>query len=195
MVKKLYLDGCSLTYGHGLPREQSLGHLFSSVGGYEVKDLSRPGKSNLAIATDVYKNYQNFDTFVLGFTFSTRFGIKYFDENLDFFSGFHGLGIPLSENNTNAQEINDAYLNVYKYFFTIFGPPYCDDLSDMIVDCVVAFLLSQNKKVLPFSWEKRKITNQIQYPFIGPEYRLSDGHLNKNGTEFLFNILQNILNE
>lgn len=195
MVKKLYLDGCSLTYGHGLPREDSLGSLFANQGNYLVKDLSRPGKSNMAIAVDAYKNFQDYDTFVLGFTFSSRFGIKYQDQNLDFYSGFHGKGIGIDESNINAHSIDEAYLKVYKYFFTVFESPYCDDLSDMLIDGLLAFLQSQNKKVLPFSWQKRYTKNSLTYPYIAPEHRLPDGHLNKQGTLYLYNFLQNIINE
>lgn len=195
MVTRLYLDGCSLTYGQGLPRDKSLGNLFSTVGGYNVKDQSRPGKSNLAIATDAYKHWQDYDTFVLGFTFSSRFGIKYQDENLDFFAGFHGQGLALNNHNTSAQQISDAYMKIYKYFMTVFGPPYCDDLSNMIADSLISFLISQNKKVLAFSWESRSIQNKIHYPYLGPELRLEDGHLNEKGTYFLFDYLQNILDE
>lgn len=56
MVKRLYLDGCSLTYGQGLARQHSLGALFENVGGYSVCDNSRPGKSNIAMVLDTYQN-------------------------------------------------------------------------------------------------------------------------------------------
>ena len=84
MVKKLYLDGCSLTYGQGLDRSDSLGKLFNAPGGYQVLDNSRPGKSNMSIVFDTYQNFRDYDTFVLGFTYSARFGLKYNDQNLDF---------------------------------------------------------------------------------------------------------------
>jgi len=190
MVKKLYLDGCSLTYGQGLDRKQSLGNLFSTRGGYKVTDLSRPGKSNMLISTDIYENFQEHDVFVIGFTFSNRFGIKYYDNNLDFFAGYHNGGLPLVETHgTQTQELNDSYNNVYKYFYTVFGEPYCDLLSDMLVDTLVQFLLSHNKTVIAFSWEKRNTTHTIYYPYIGPAQRLDDGHLNSNGMITLYNKL------
>ena len=55
---KLYLDGCSFTYGLNLPPEHTLAYLFSVDGGYKVTNGSRNGKSNLAIAMDAYKNSQ-----------------------------------------------------------------------------------------------------------------------------------------
>lgn len=190
MVKKLYLDGCSLTYGQGLARQDSLGALFNIRGKYQVLDCSRPGKSNIAIVFDTYKHFRDYDTFVLGFTYSSRFGLKYHDQNLDFFTGFHGKGL-----NLEPDTLDIAHTEMYKYFYSVFGPPYCNDLSDMLIDTLVSFLISQNKKVLGFSWEKRNTIYQLEHPYIGPSGRLQDGHLNAKGTEQLFNFLQNIINE
>lgn len=184
MVKKLYLDGCSMTYGQGLPRDQSLGSLYRTIGGYNVKDSSRPGKSNLAIVFDTYQNFENYDVFVLGFTFSSRFGIKYNDQDLDFFAGSHGKGFDLT-----PEDLDKAHLEVYKYFYTVFGHPYCDQLSDMLIDCLITFLLKQSKEVIAFSWEQRNVTSSIHYPYIKPSDRLPDGHLNKEGTMKLFDYL------
>jgi hypothetical protein len=190
MVKKLYLDGCSLTYGQGIDRQNSLGTLFDTRGGYQVLDNSRPGKSNIAIVFDTYKHFRDYDTFVLGFTYSARFGLKYHDQNLDFFPGFHGKGL-----NLDLETLNIAHVEVYKYFYSVFGSPYCEELSDMLIDTLISFLIAQNKKVLGFSWEKRNTVHQLEYPYIGPSGRLADGHLNVKGTDQLFDFLQNIINE
>ena len=184
MVNRLYLDGCSLTYGQGLPRDQSLGSLYQTIGGYAVKDNSRPGKSNMSIVFDTYQNFQDYDVFVLGFTFSSRFGIKYHDQNLDFYGGHHGKGFGL-----DSKSLDLAQLEVYKYFYTVFGHPYCDQLSNMLVDSLIAFLLKENKQVVPFSWEQRKVTSKIHYPYVKPSDRLPDGHLNQQGTVKLFDFL------
>ncbi len=186
MVQKLYLDGCSLVYGQGLDRKDCLSSLFVNKGFYDVLDKSRPGKSNIAIAVDTYKNFSNYDVFVLGFTFSSRFGMKYHDQNLDFFTGFHKQGL-----NLEPKDLDSTHIEFYKYFYSVFGSPYCDDLSDMLIDTLISFLLAQNKKVLGFSWEKRNTTNQLLYPFIGPSDRLTDGHLNKQGVEKLYHFLGN----
>lgn len=190
MVKRLYLDGCSLTYGQGLLRQDSLGVLFNTRGGYEILDYSRPGKSNIAIVFDTYKHFRKYDTFVLGFTYSARFGLKYHDENLDFFPGFHGNGLRLE-----PEVLDIAHNEFYKYFYSVFGPPYSEELSDMLIDTLISFLISQNKKVLGFSFEKRNTVHQLKYPYIGSLGRLADGHLNVRGTEQLFDFLQNILDE
>jgi hypothetical protein len=188
MVKKLYLDGCSLTYGQGLPREHSLGHLFSAVGGYAVLDKSSPGKSNLSIIFDAYHNYQSYDIIVLGLTFSSRFGIKYRDKNLDFYAGSHGRGFDL-----DPETLDIAHQEVYKYFYTVFEHPYCDQLSDMLVDTAISFLQSQGKTVIPFSWEPRNVKSTIFYPYLGPKDRLTDGHLTEHGTQKLYDMLGGLI--
>lgn len=184
-MNNLYLDGCSYTYGQGLPREQSLGNLFNIHGAYTVFDNSRPGKSNLAIAMDAYQHWQDYDLFVLGFTYSSRFYIKYEDQNLDFF-------VNRISSNYEPAALNDAFLEVQKYFYTVFNTPYCDELSDMLIDGIISFLIANNKKVIPFSWEQRNTINTIYRPFIGPNNRLPDGHLDKQGTMALYCYLQNI---
>ena len=182
---KLYIDGCSLTYGQGLPRNKCLGYLFESIGGYQVTDYSRPGKSNTLISVDTYKNYKDYDVFVLGFTFSERFGIRYQNNNLDFFPGFHHRGFSFDN-----QELDLAHSEIYKYFYTVFGRPYCDDLSDMLVDGLISFLQRQSKTVIAFSWQERSTQTKLIYPYIGSKDRLEDGHLNEQGTMKLYNILQ-----
>ena len=186
---KAYIDGCSLVYGHGLPREQSLASLFSSIGEYEVLDKSSPGKSNMSICFDAYQHRQNFDIFILGFTFSNRFSIKYHDQELKFFTGaVQSTGFELE-----PESLDFAHLNIQKYFYSVYGYPYCNQLSDMLIDTTVNFL-KKDKTVIAFSWEKRHTETDLYYPYIPPEDRLPDGHLNRNGMTKLFHNLQNILN-
>jgi hypothetical protein len=192
VTAKLYLDGCSMTHGHGLSKNQTLGYLFEHRGDYQTKDLSRNGKSNLAIAIDAWNNYNNYDVFVLGFTYSSRFYINYQGHNLDFYSGFQNQHL-LLDHTVNTQEINHAFVENFKYFYTVFESPFCDELSDCIIDGIISFLKSQNKKVLAFTWESRNTKNKLLAPYIAPHYRLSDGHLNEQGTQYLFDMLQNEL--
>jgi hypothetical protein len=187
-MEKLYIDGCSLVYGDGLPRDKSVGHLFDTLGGYTVTDLSRSGKSNLAIALDAYQNYKDYDLIILGFTYSSRFYIKYNDQNLDFYLRSKETGFGIDD-----AALDNAQVNVYKHFYTIFGHPYCDDLSDMVIDGLLSFLRSQRKKVIPFSWQQRKIVSEsLHYPYISSQKRLPDGHLNSEGMLELYHYLQNI---
>jgi hypothetical protein len=187
MVKKLYLDGCSLTYGQGLDRDLSLGSLFKNKGKYDVLDMSRPGKSNIAIALDIYNHCKDFDVFVIGWTFSSRFSIKYQGQDIDFFAGFDG-----KLRGFEPGSLDQAYNNVYKFFYTVFEPQYYDNLSNFIIDSSLSFLAAQKKEIRAFSWEQRDISYPVTYPYIGPTHRLNDGHLNSNGVKELYHFLQNI---
>ncbi len=191
-MKRLYLDGCSLTWGQGLDTTEQLASLFSKKGGYTVINESRPGKSNMAIAYDTYQHTTP-EIYVLGWTFSSRFGLKYHDQNIDFFPGWHGGS--LVKKLDTAFELNKSYTEVYKYFYTIFGPPYSDTLSDMLVDQTIDSLKQRYKKVIAFSWEKRNTRNNLVYPYLGPDMRQEDGHLNALGVEHLYNMLQTKINE
>jgi hypothetical protein len=184
---RLYLDGCSLTYGHGLPREKSLGHLFSEIGGYEVLDKSIPGKSNMSIAFDTYQHRNDFDIFVLGFTFAERFGIKQQGRELKFFSGFRNNSFGLEPG-----DLDLAHTAIQKYFFTVFEEPYCSQLSDMLIDSTVNLLLSKKRLVLPFTWQHRNTETLLHNFYFGPDDRLEDGHLNAKGTRKLFDQLQHL---
>lgn len=177
-----------MTHGYGLPREQSLGRLFASLGEYSVTDKSRNGKSNISIAVDTYRNYKKHDAFVLGFTYSDRFGLEYDNQNLDFFAGFHGQGLDLEGKNANA--IEEEFLKVYKYFYLTFGSPYADQLSDMLVDSIISFLKLQGKRVFAFTWENRNTSNNLYKPYISANDCLADGHLNKQGTFKLYQTIQ-----
>lgn len=186
---RLYLDGCSLTYGHGLDRNQSLGHFFADVGGYDVLDKSAPGKSNLAIAFDAYQYRKDFDVFVLGWTYADRFGIKRDGQDLKFFPGFRSDSFGL-----DPRDLDIAHLEVQKYFFTVFEQPYSGQLSDMLIDTTVSLLLHSGCRVLAFSWQHRNTDTELHNFYFGPHDRLPDGHLNAVGTRKLFDNLQNLLN-
>lgn len=190
---RLYLDGCSMVYGAGLDRTQALQEHFRRAG-YQVTDQSRCGKSNIAIAADTYSRIQDHDVFVLGFTYSARFGLRCNDFDLDFYPGYHrgGLNLPKIE---NSYEIEYAFHEVYKYFMTVWEPPHCDTVSDLLVDSLASFLLSQNKILVAFSWENRKTKLNVFRPYLGPKYRLPDNHLNADGMKKLYDLLQVKLNE
>ena len=70
-MKSVYVDGCSYVAGYGLEKQYSLASLLSKH--YEVYDASRVGKSNYAIALDVYNQNKSYDYYVIGWTYSTRF--------------------------------------------------------------------------------------------------------------------------
>lgn len=186
---KLYLDGCSFTYGLNLPPEHTLAHLFSVDGGYKVTNNSRNGKSNLAIAMDAYKNSQDHDVIVLGFTFSGRFYIKYDDYNVD----FQPIKYELPITGSLSEEVNRTYSEFHKYFYSLYQRPFCDDLSDFLIDSVASYILSQGKRLLVFSWEKRNTHTQILYPYVPPRFNLPCGHFDESGTKHLYHVLQDQL--
>ena len=85
---KIYLDGCSLTYGQGLPRDKSIGQLLVSIGNHQVLDKSRPAKSNQAIIFDTWNNRNDHDVYFLGFTYSNRYHIKFRNLDIDLYPYF-----------------------------------------------------------------------------------------------------------
>lgn len=186
-MNKLYLDGCSFTYGLGLPQTDTLEHLFTSSD-YAVTNGSRNGKSNLAIAMDAYKNIESHDTIVLGFTFSGRFYINHAGHNIDFQPIHYHHEFKPDDYNSAALEAE--YDTFHKHFYTLYQTPFCDDLSDYLIDTLCEFIKSKGKKLIVFSWERRKVNTKILYPYIAPQYRLDDGHLNAKGTKYLFDLLQ-----
>lgn len=182
-MSKLYLDGCSFTYGLGLEKSQQLQAMFEKAG-YEVTNLSRPGKSNMAITLDTFNNIGNFDRFVLGFTYSGRYYLKFRNTDIDM------LGTRFTLDKINDADLEEAYVDLHKSFYTLYDSQHCNNISDMLVDNLLANLKLQSKKVFSFSWEPRKTTHQLFYPVIRSIDRLPDGHLNAKGTEKLFNYIQ-----
>lgn len=194
MTKKLYLDGCSFTYGLGLNNNETLEYWFSDLdhGGYLVTNKSRPGKSNLAIGMDTYQNLENFDTIVIGLTLSVRFYLRYQNHDLDFLPGRRELNI---NDVHNGNELSSAYNEFHKRFYTMYQPPFCDDLSDMLIDCLYSHAVDAGKKIIFFSLEPRKTKCPVLYPFFSHSMYLPDGHLNAKGTKHLYEILVSEINE
>jgi hypothetical protein len=188
MVKKLYIDGCSFTYGLNLPQTSTLEHLFIESG-YEVTNNSRPGKSNLAIAIDTYNNFQKFDTIVVGWTFASRFYIKYLDNHIDLLPTRYNIEINAG---IDAAEIEESYKKLHKQIYSFFDVDYYNNLSDMLVFQTLNACLAHKKTIAFFSWEKRKV-KKIYYPHISSNHYLECGHLNADGTFHLYEKLQGIL--
>lgn len=192
MVKKLYLDGCSFTWGLNIEPEHRLEHLFAKRGGYDVGNYSRPGKSNLAIAQDIYKHAHEYDTIVVGWTFSTRFYLKYNNYDIDFLPTRLSLDLP---DDTDTGMIEQAYSEFHKYFYTLYKEPFIDDLSDMLVSYAYNYCKNLDKKIMFFSWENRNVEFDLYRPYAHPKEKLPCGHLNDQGTQRLFDTLQGLINE
>lgn len=187
MVMRLYLDGCSYTFGLGLDANQTLEHLFVHNGGYTVTNKSRNGKSNLAIAMDAYANYKDHDIIVLGFTFSGRFYIKCHDCDIDFQPRFWQPYYGTEKQYSAALE--NEYKEFHKIFYSLYHRPFCDEHSDFLIDTLCFFLQSQGKKVIAFSWEKRNTNFDVFYPYIPSKYLLPNNHYNAEGTKLLYDML------
>lgn len=187
---KLYIDGCSFTYGAGLPRNKTLGHLFS--GYYEVIDNSRPGKSNQAIVYDTWNNL-NCDVYVLGFTFSERNYLKFRGADVDLLPSLANPGYSVQKYNNADLEL--AHQRLHAAYYTFYDSNFYDQQSDMLVDMLLTKLKSQNKMVAPFSFQKRNTPHTLFYPVILEEHRISavDGHFNEAGTNHLFHCLTRII--
>jgi hypothetical protein len=191
MQKRLLLDGCSFTYGLGLNPNETLEHHFIESG-YEVVNLSRPGKSNQAIALDIYNHDQEFDLVVVGWTFSSRWYLQYNSHNIDLMPSRQHIELPYT---LDANDIEQSYVDLHRSLYSFFDVAHWNRASDMLIDCTHAHLNSQNKQVIFFSWESRSAACPIYYPHVNKLDRLSDGHLNAGGTTKLFDKLTSIIEQ
>ena len=186
---KIYLDGCSLTYGQGLPRDKSIGQLLVSICNHQVLDKSRPAKSNQAIIFDTWNNRNDHDVYFLGFTYSNRYHIKFRNLDIDLY--------PSNINDIKYQKYNDSIIEnavslIHKGSYALYDDMFYSQQSDILVDMIISKLKSLNKIVIPYSWEKRNIDSDIFYPVYTEEFCISkaDSHLNEKGTKHLFDTLQ-----
>lgn len=183
MEKKLLLDGCSFTYGLGLKKEETLEHHFIE-NGYQVLNLSRPGKSNHAIALDVYNHIDKVDVVVVGWTFSSRWHLKYHGDNIDLLATRLQIELPYT---IDSGAIEQSYQDLHRSLYSLFDSTHWDQTSDMLVDTTHA--LAQQKSTVFFSWEPRDTQCSLYYPHIPVSLRLPCGHLNADGTTYLFDNL------
>jgi hypothetical protein len=192
MTARLYLDGCSFTYGTGLSQQSTLGHLFTGSGGYMVTNKSRPGKSNLAMALDTYDNISNHDVIVVGWTFGSRTYLKYHNRDIDFLPS---KPILESVDMVGSNEIEKSYQELHKQLYSLFDIGHYNKISDMLMSMTYQMALNLNKKIVFFSWDKRDVTIPLLYPHVPVQHRLTCGHLNVSGTEYLYDTLQALLGE
>lgn len=189
MEKKLLLDGCSYTYGFGLKKEETLEQHFIE-NGYQVLNLSRPGKSNHAIALDVYNHMDDVDVVVVGWTYSSRWHLKYHNNDIDLLATRMQIELP---HTIDSGAIEQSYQELHRSLYSFFDSKHWDKTSNMLIDTTHALL--QQKTTVFFSWESRDTKCSLYYPHIPASLRLSDGHLNADGTTQLFNNLTAKLNQ
>lgn len=185
MQKRLLLDGCSFTYGLGLQFNETIEHLFLECG-YDILNLSRPGKSNHAIALDVYNNARDFDIIVVGWTYSSRWHLQYHKQNIDLLPTRLQVELPYT---LDSNVIEQSYQELHRSLYSLFDSDYWSRVSDMLIDNAASHLVQQGKKIVFFSWESRNTICPMYLPHIRAAYRLPDGHLNATGTKYLFDNL------
>jgi hypothetical protein len=186
---KIYVDGCSYTAGHGLDKKYSLGSLLLSMG--EVTDCSYVGKSNYAIALDTYEVVNNFDLYIIGWTFNNRFEFNFNENIVESSETRDGINF---ENIPNGEFFEKEYRELQKRFFRYSSR--FSIFSDYLIDSTAKLL--QSKKIIFFSWEKRKCNTDLLYPQFTKDYRQQDmpnwvnnGHLNESGMTLLTDIIIN----
>lgn len=185
---RLYLDGCSLVWGANLDPKHNLNTLFGFE--FEVTNMSRGGKSNLAIAMDYHKHGKNHDIAVIGWTYATRFYLKYDSVDLDFFPNRARNLHPIPGQQRDIDLLEDAYFEFHKHFYRLYSEPFISDFSDMLVDQTYLLAKDRNQKITFFSWEQRNTQVPLYRPFIPGHMRLPCNHLNIDGTKYLHTVLR-----
>lgn len=180
MHKKLLLDGCSFTYGLNLSREETLEQHFIECG-FEVLNLSRPGKSNHAIALDLYNHHSKVDAIVVGWTFSSRWHLHYHNKDIDLLPSREMLELPHA---LDSGGIEQSYQQLHRSLYSLFDVRHWNQVSDMLIDST--HTLIKHKQHLFFSWEPRNTKCYVYMPHVIAQHRLPCGHLNRDGTANLF---------
>ena len=178
-MSKIYVDGCSLTYGQGLDRKYSVGNLLNA----DI-DKSRPGKSNTAMVTDIYPDINLYDIFIIGFTFPVRY--TFYNDNMpieiqpgkDFLNRL--IDHPIGE------FIEKTYPQFFKVLWSLTNEEKLTTLTDFYINSLISLLKEKNKKYVIYSWGNAECSDRCFFiPNIPTDldYRISaaDAHLNKKG--------------
>ena len=185
---RLYLDGCSFTYGLGLEHQHTLAGLWQDQ--YEVINKSRPGKSNLAIALDAFENIPSCDVVVIGWTFSSRSYLKYQKYDIDLLPTRTVVELPFEQ---DTKLMSDIYTDLHRNFYALYDSEFADHNSNFLISSIDNLCKIEQKKSAFFSIEKRKTNVKLYYPTISPAMRLSDGHWNRLGTNHVYTVLQQLI--
>jgi hypothetical protein len=187
-MNKIYVDGCSYTYGLGLDRKFSLANLLGAT-----VDLSRPGKSNVAMIQDLHANILDYDIFVIGFTFSSRYLFSYNDVAIDMHASSSDIYLG---DDPNAQSHEHEYQKLHSLFYKFSTIESFNQRSDFMIDAALALLQQQSKTAVIFSWEPRDLVNhdRVFYPrkLISSNFNQSktNWHLTAQGMEILANLVK-----
>lgn len=187
---RIYVDGCSYTAGHGLAKRFSLASLMAQCG-HDVIDKSRVGKSNYSMALDLHAEQNDFDFYVIGWTYAQRVEYQFDDVRID--GSVSQLDIGLG-NHLMGDFLEKEYKELNARFFRYISR--FDNFSDFAVDSCAALLSRRTIKF--FSWEERRCTTPLMYPKFDQSHRQQDtenwqtvGHLNEAGMHKLCNMILN----
>lgn len=175
---RIYVDGCSLTYGEGLPRADSIGARL----GAEL-DLSRPGKSNMAMAIDLIDCLDTYDLYVLGFTYPSRYTFYHQDTAIDV--------TPAKEHIGQVDVYLEQNFPVFsRMLWTMTNDNRMEDLSKFIVEGAMSLLKQHGKQYVVYGWYPYECEDSNFFTPEIPEtaeYRLAKDnfHLNSAGMELL----------
>ena len=183
---KIYVDGCSFVAATGLPNKYKLAMLIGAD-----MDMSLEGKSNPQIVHDLHNNIENYDIFVLSFTFSVRTVI--------FLQGKYQLNIlPGIPNDWYGDKDDfERYKAFHAYYYANMNVNYIDTLSDFYVDGAISLLKQFNKRYIIYSTELRnsKFLKEINQLEFVPEHLNYDKHFNEAGMLFWAEDVKKKLNE
>ena len=166
----IYVDGCSFTYGLGVDRKYAIGNQLNAD-----LDLSRAGKSNIAMVTDLYENINRFDTFVIGFTFPNRYTFYNNSDPVDINPSKKFLDNLVD--NPYGAELETNWDIISKFLFSLTNEEKMNSLSDF---CLAATLeLLKDKKHVVYSIQRRNVVGDY---FVIPNLpKLTDGHFTEDG--------------
>ena len=184
------MDGCSLTYGQGLDRKFSIGSQLNAT-----LDLSRPGKSNTAMAIDLYKNINKYDTYIIGLTYPSRYTFYNNNDPID----LQPLKSKLDRlvDHPLGEFIETTYPQFYKVLWSLTNTTEMKVLSDFYITSIINLLEQNKKQYLIYSWVPLACTNSnyfVPHIPITPVYRLEGGHLNETGMILLADTIKEKLN-
>ncbi len=184
-MSKIYVDGCSLTYGQGLDRKYSVGNLLNA----DI-DKSRPGKSNTAMVTEIYPDIDLYDIFIIGFTFPVRYTLYNDNMPIEIQPGKDLLNRLIDH--PIGEFIEKTYSQFFKVLWSLTNEEKLTTLTDFYINSLISLLKEKNKKYVIYSWGNAKCSDQCFFiPNIpmNLNYRISqsDAHLNKKGMIELVN--------
>jgi hypothetical protein len=184
-VSKIYVDGCSLTYGQGLDRKYSVGNLLNA----DI-DKSRPGKSNTAMVTEIYPDIDLYDIFIIGFTFPVRYTLYNDNMPIEIQPGKDLLNRLIDH--PIGEFIEKTYSQFFKVLWSLTNEEKLTTLTDFYINSLISLLKEKNKKYVIYSWGNAKCSDQCFFLPTIPmnlNYRISksDSHLNIKGMIELVN--------